>query len=160
MLDRAHRRIDFLNLNFEIGLNLVNRGSKEASALTCNNARSIAFYLIVVQSSISQPEKKTDRGRLYEIVPQFVDERPDLKEGGVIQDGVIYIDVKGRFMIHNCPCGCRRAVMMSLSSVEAGGWIMQTDGAHVSLYPSIGNYAFDCKSHYFIVNNKIKWCDY
>ena len=31
------------------------------------------------------------------------------------------------------------------------------DGEAISLKPSVGNWSFDCKSHYWITNNEVKW---
>ena len=33
------------------------------------------------------------------------------------------------------------------------------DGKTVSLHPSIGNWGFPCRSHYWIRNNKVQWAE-
>ena len=36
-------------------------------------------------------------------------------------------------------------------------WILDKEGALLSLSPSIGNFSFPCKSHYFIKKNCVQW---
>lgn len=36
-------------------------------------------------------------------------------------------------------------------------WKLIFDGKSISLYPSIGNWNFDCKSHYWINDNRVEW---
>ncbi len=36
-------------------------------------------------------------------------------------------------------------------------WRMLWDGEAVSLYPSVGNKRFTCRSHYWLKNNLISW---
>ena len=36
-------------------------------------------------------------------------------------------------------------------------WKLIFDGKTVSLYPSIGNWSFACRSHYWIRNNRVQW---
>ena len=31
------------------------------------------------------------------------------------------------------------------------------NGEAISLKPSVGNWSFDCKSHYWITNNEVEW---
>lgn len=51
-----------------------------------------------------------------------------------------------------CVCGCGNEVVTPLSP---NGWQLMFDGKTVSLYPSIGNWNFECKSHYWIRRNMI-----
>jgi hypothetical protein len=37
------------------------------------------------------------------------------------------------------------------------GWKLKVDGEYVSLYPSIGNWGFPCRSHYWIKRNVVHW---
>ena len=63
--------------------------------------------------------------------------------------------------IHLCVCGCRNEVVTPFSPTD---WRLTFNGISVSLKPSIGNWNFNCKSHYFITENKIehagKWSDW
>ena len=55
---------------------------------------------------------------------------------------------------HLCACGCGERVITPLSPTQ---WKLVYNGETVILYPSIGNYAFACQSHYFLTNGKIVW---
>jgi hypothetical protein len=80
---------------------------------------------------------------------RFVDLIPD-----TIEDGILYISINYCTAIHNCVCGCGNEVVTPLSPTD---WEITFDGKSVSLYPSIGNWNFDCKSHYWIIKNKIRF---
>ena len=55
---------------------------------------------------------------------------------------------------HLCACGCGEKVITPLSPKQ---WKIAYNGEDVTLYPSIGNYAFACQSHYFLTNGNIIW---
>ena len=57
--------------------------------------------------------------------------------------------------VHKCCCGCGQEVVTPLSPTD---WKLIFDGETVSLSPSIGNWSYKCRSHYFITRNKIQWC--
>ncbi|MFZ2205561.1 MAG: DUF6527 family protein [Minisyncoccia bacterium] len=71
-----------------------------------------------------------------------------------LEDGILYISPRFRVVIHACCCGCKNKVVTPLSPVR---WKMAYDGKTVSLDPSIGNWNFDCKSHYWINNSEVEW---
>ena len=54
--------------------------------------------------------------------------------------------------IHNCACGCGNRVVTPFSPTD---WSLTYDGETVTLYPSVGNWNFPCRSHYWIRNSKI-----
>jgi hypothetical protein len=56
--------------------------------------------------------------------------------------------------IHKCCCGCGREVVTPFSPTD---WKLIYDGKTVSLHPSIGNWNFECRSHYWIVNSTVQW---
>ena len=70
-----------------------------------------------------------------------------------LEDGVLYITIKYRTAVHKCVCGCGSKVVTPISPTD---WKLTFDGKTVSLYPSIGNWNFACKSHYWIRNNEIE----
>jgi hypothetical protein len=70
-----------------------------------------------------------------------------------IEEGVLYISIEYATAIHKCVCGCKNDVVTPLSPTD---WKLTYDGDTVSLYPSIGNWNFECNSHYWITNNRIK----
>lgn len=80
---------------------------------------------------------------------KFVEFIPD-----ILEDGILYITIEYCTAIHKCVCGCGNEVVTPFSPND---WQLTFDGKSVSLYPSIGNWNFECKSHYWITNNKIKF---
>lgn len=73
-----------------------------------------------------------------------------------LANDTIYISVEHRTIIHLCPCGCEMEVVTPLSPTD---WRMTYDGESVSLNPSIGNWSFPCRSHYWIKNSQIVWAE-
>lgn len=71
-----------------------------------------------------------------------------------IEEGVLYVSVNYCTAIHKCVCGCGNEVVTPLSPTD---WNLTFNGKAVSLYPSIGNWNFSCKSHYWIRNNKVEF---
>lgn len=87
--------------------------------------------------------------RLTSLEHEFVEFIPDQ-----IQEGRLYISLRFVVAIHKCFCGCGMEVATPLDPTD---WKLIFDGKTVSLYPSVGNWSFDCQSHYWIENNKIVW---
>ena len=71
-----------------------------------------------------------------------------------MQEGVICISIPYATVVHKCACGCGNEVITPLSPTD---WKLTFDGESVTLFPSIGNWTFDCRSHYWITNNRIEW---
>ena len=80
---------------------------------------------------------------------EFIEFVPD-----VLEEGVLYISVLHCSAIHKCVCGCGNEVVTPISPDD---WQLSFNGKTISLRPSIGNWNFDCKSHYWITNNEIKY---
>jgi hypothetical protein len=82
-----------------------------------------------------------------EIEPVFVEEMPDFYERGKI-----YISEKYNVAKHLCLCGCDNMTVMILGG---GKWwtLVKEDNGTVSFIGSVGNFQFDCKSHYMITKN-------
>ena len=78
---------------------------------------------------------------------RFVEIIPD-----AVEDGVLYISLKYCTAIHKCACGCGNEVVTPISPMD---WKLIFDGKTVSLSPSIGNWSFNCQSHYWIKRNEI-----
>lgn len=72
----------------------------------------------------------------------------------IIEDGILYISLDYGTVIHKCPCGCGSEVNTPLTPT---GWKMIYNGEVISLKPSVGNWSFECKSHYWITNNMVEW---
>ncbi len=71
-----------------------------------------------------------------------------------LEEGVLYVSMEYCTAIHNCVCGCGNKVVTPISPTD---WQLKFDGKSISLKPSIGNWSFDCQSHYWITNNRIHW---
>jgi len=82
---------------------------------------------------------------------EFVKYIPDELEGGIL-----CISLEFATASHKCCCGCGGKVVTPLSPSD---WAVLFDGDTVSLYPSIGNWSFECRSHYWIYKNSIVWAD-
>ena len=78
---------------------------------------------------------------------RFVEIIPD-----AVEDDVLYISLKYCTAIHKCVCGCGNEVVTPISPTD---WKLIFDGKTVSLSPSIGNWNFNCQSHYWIKRNEI-----
>jgi hypothetical protein len=65
----------------------------------------------------------------------------------------LYISMQFETAVHLCACGCRSKVVTPFGPHD---WIMTFDGT-VSLRPSVGNGQQQCRSHYYVRNNRIDW---
>lgn len=78
--------------------------------------------------------------------PVFVEYIPD-----ILEYGKVYISEEYGCAIHKCLCGCGRKTVMPLGN---GGWnLIKENNETVSFTPSVGNFNFDCKSHYIMTKN-------
>jgi hypothetical protein len=69
-----------------------------------------------------------------------------------LDPGVIYVSIEYATAAHACCCGCGEEVITPLSPTD---WRMTFDGETISLWPSIGNWNFVCRSHYVIERSRI-----
>ncbi|MBT2305490.1 hypothetical protein J7E70_34425 [Variovorax paradoxus] len=81
---------------------------------------------------------------------QFVEFIPEQ-----LQEGVLYVSTAYATAAHRCLCGCGREVVTPLSPTD---WKLTFNGVTVSLLPSIGNWSFPCRSHYWIEEDRALWC--
>ena len=86
---------------------------------------------------------------LKAVRPVFVEFVP--KE---LEEGVLYISEKYKIAVHRCASGCGEKVVTPLSPAD---WQVRKKGDLISMYPSIGNWNFVCRSHYWIRDNRIVW---
>ena len=80
---------------------------------------------------------------------RFVDVIPEN-----LEPQCVYISLEYSTAIHLCCCGCGREVVTPISPKD---WHVTFDGASVSLHPSIGNWKFPCRSHYWIRKSNVVW---
>ena len=89
--------------------------------------------------------------RVEALRPGFVDVVPD---ADLMEHDVLYVSMTYATAIHKCACGCGRETVTPLSPDE---WSLTYNGETISLSPSIGNWAMECRSHYWIQANRIVW---
>lgn len=87
--------------------------------------------------------------RYTSITHEFVEYIP-----GELAEGVLYVSITYRTAVHRCVCGCGNKVVTPIGPVD---WQLFYDGETVSLTPSIGNWDFPCRSHYWIRSNQARW---
>ena len=71
-----------------------------------------------------------------------------------MEGGMVYVSIPFATAVHLCCCGCGNEVV---TPVDPNQWKLMFDGKSISLSPSIGNWSFGCKSHYWIRRNQIDW---
>lgn len=71
-----------------------------------------------------------------------------------VKAGTIYVSMTFATATHRCCCGCGNEVVTPISPTD---WQLTFDGKSISLYPSIGNWSFDCRAHYWIIYGRVKW---
>jgi hypothetical protein len=71
-----------------------------------------------------------------------------------LEEGTLYISIAFATAVHRCCCGCGQEVVTPLTPTD---WALTFDGETASLDPSIGNWGFDCQSHYWIRRNRVHW---
>ena len=80
--------------------------------------------------------------------PEYVEQFPDQ-----LEEGLLYISEEFALTAHKCCCGCGEDVYNKLSPVK---WhLAKSHDGTVSLDPSIGNWKYACRSHYWIRANRV-----
>lgn len=87
--------------------------------------------------------------RQIKLKHEFVEYIPDK-----LKDETVYVSLAFSTAAHKCCCGCGNEVITPLSPTD---WKLISHGESISLYPSIGNWNFPCRSHYWIDHNRVKW---
>ena len=83
------------------------------------------------------------------LAPAFVEFLPD-----ELETGKLYISMQYATASHKCCCGCGCDVVTPISPTD---WHLAFDGRSISLTPSIGNWSYPCRSHYWIRHNRVVW---
>ncbi|WAC45210.1 DUF6527 family protein [Pseudomonas sp. SL4(2022)] len=83
------------------------------------------------------------------LAPQFVAQFPER-----LVPGELYLAMEFATAVHLCACGCGYKVITPFSPTD---WQMSFDGESVSLKPSIGNWSFRCRSHYWVRSGRVVW---
>lgn len=79
-------------------------------------------------------------------IVEFIPER--------LEEGVLYVSHRYKTAVHKCACGCGEEVVTPLGTTD---WSIQIDNGTATLYPSIGNWSFACRSHYFMRKGRVIW---
>lgn len=87
--------------------------------------------------------------RQTHLSPEFVEYIPER-----LEKGVLYISQRYGTAAHKCCCGCGKEVITPLNPTD---WSLRVDDGVVTLHPSIGNWSFACRSHYWIRRSKVVW---
>ena len=87
--------------------------------------------------------------RVDRLEAQFIDAFP-----AVMEPGVLYVSLEYRTCGHLCACGCGHEVTTPLSRAQ---WAFTFDGDDISLWPSVGNWALPCRSHYVVDRSRVRW---
>lgn len=74
----------------------------------------------------------------------------------ILEPGILYAAEALGAAAHLCPCGCGEKVRTPLGPTD---WRLIESSTGPSLYPSIGNWQFPCRSHYWIWSGEVKWAE-
>lgn len=69
-----------------------------------------------------------------------------------LAEGVLYVSLIHATAVHLCCCGCCEEVVTPLTPTD---WKLTFDGESISLWPSIGSWTLQCRSHYVIERGKV-----
>jgi hypothetical protein len=98
---------------------------------------------------MSTMKTKASKRPSIPIEHEFVEFIPDK-----LVEKTLYISIPYASAAHSCFCGCGTKVV---TPINPTGWELLFDGDTVSLRPSIGNWGSPCRSHYWIVRNRVIW---
>lgn len=73
-----------------------------------------------------------------------------------LAEGILFVSIPYATAVHRCACGCGNKVVTPITPAD---WQLLFDGDTVSLAPSIGNWGFPCRSHYWIKRDVVRWSD-
>ena len=73
-----------------------------------------------------------------------------------LEEGILYVSVEYSTCAHLCACGCKEKVRTPLGETN---WSVYESDNGPTLFPSIGNWQFPCKSHYWIRDGRIIWAE-
>ncbi|MCZ2114532.1 MAG: hypothetical protein LC123_06935 [Burkholderiales bacterium] len=73
-----------------------------------------------------------------------------------LEEGILYVSRRYKTAVHKCACGCGVEVVTPLSPTD---WGIQIENSKVTIEPSIGNWSFPCRSHYFVRRGRVVWAE-
>lgn len=86
--------------------------------------------------------------KILRLEPRYLTQFPEQ-----LQEGIIYISEEFNLTGHKCCCGCGEDVYLKLGPAK---WqLTKEPDRTVSLFPSVGNWKYACRSHYWITGNEV-----
>ncbi len=82
---------------------------------------------------------------------EFVESAPDQ-----LEQSTLYVSMRFATVVHLCACGCGTETVTPLDPTD---YKLIYDGDTITLCPSIGNWQYPCRSHYFIRRNRVVRAD-
>jgi hypothetical protein len=73
-----------------------------------------------------------------------------------LQADILYVSKEFGIAVHLCACGCGSKIRTPLGPTE---WSVRETRKGLTLNPSVGNWQETCRSHYWILEGKIRWAD-
>lgn len=73
-----------------------------------------------------------------------------------LEDGFLYVSTAYGTAVHRCCCGCGKEVVTPLGPTD---WSVTVAAGAITVFPSIGNWSFPCKSHYWITRGQVRWAE-
>lgn len=106
----------------------------------------MATLCSVLATAIEHPNQSAMK--ILKLSPNYVDHFPDK-----LEEGVLYISEEFSLTGHKCCCGCGEDVYLKLGPAK---WqLTKMSNGTVSLDPSVGNWKYECQSHYWICKNQV-----
>lgn len=122
--------------------------------MDCNNCTDVSgYYLGMTCQFCNRPFRSVNKNmktiKKVNITHKFVVFLPELQH---MDESVLYVSLRYKTIGHRCLCGCGS---LTITPINENGWILYVNHSDnkISLTPSIGNYNFDCQSHYIITNS-------
>jgi hypothetical protein len=73
-----------------------------------------------------------------------------------LEPGVLYVSEEFSTAAHLCACGCGAKIRTPLGVTE---WTVEETAKGPTLWPSVGNWQQQCRSHYWFCCGEVVWGD-
>jgi hypothetical protein len=72
----------------------------------------------------------------------------------VLEAHVLYVSEEFHTAAHLCACGCGSKIRTPLGPTE---WTVEDGARGPTMWPSVGNWQQDCRSHYWFLDGEVVW---